>query len=282
VRPLAGNLPRRARLGVVPKLAAFLRRDFIEASSYKFSFIYSLLGIFFSSATFYFISRLISPQAAVLEPYGGNYFSFAMVGLAFSGLLGIFQEGLPEVIRSAQVSGTLEALLVTRTSIPAILSGSSMYTFLFALLRTAVHLGLAVAVFGMQFGRINVLGLVCILVLTALCFLSLGILSASFILVFKIGNPIAWLFGSVSGLLGGMAFPVAVLPPWIRWASVFLPITHSLEGLRRSLLSSSSFSEILPSVAALAAFSAVLLPISFWTFRLSLRKAKKDGTLTQY
>lgn len=275
-RPAAhpADLPR--------KLGAFLRRDLIEAASYKFSFVFSVVGILFSSATFYFISRLIAPGTASLAAYGGDYFSFAMIGIAFSGLLGIFQEGLPQVVRSAQVSGTLEALLVTRTSMPVILFGSSLYSLVFALLRTAIHLALAVAVFGMKLGTINIPGFLLVLILTAVCFLSLGMLSAGFLLVYKLGNPISWLFGSVSGLLGGVLFPVSVLPAWLRGLSFFLPVTHALEGLRLSLLSSAAFSRILPSIAALAAFAALLLPLGLWTFRLALLKAKRDGTLTQY
>jgi ABC-2 type transport system permease protein len=129
---------------------------------------------------------------------------------------------------------------------------------------------------------VNIPGLVCVFLLTAACFISLGILSASFILVYKMGNPISWIFGSVSGLLGGVLFPVSVLPPWVRWLSYLLPVTHSLEGVRRSLLASVHFSQILPSIGALAAFSGALMPLSLIVFRLALRKAKKDGTLTQF
>jgi len=277
------GLGRASELSGLPgRLGAFLRRDLLDASSYKLSFVFSTVGILFSSATFYFISRMIAPGTVSLAAYGGDYFSFAMIGIAFSGLLGIFQEGLPSVVRSAQVSGTLEALLVTRTSMPVILFGSSLYSLVFALLRTAVHLALAVAVFGMKLGSVNVPALLLVLILTAVCFLSVGMLSASFLLVYKLGNPISWLFGSVSGLLGGMLFPVSVLPPWLRGFSVFLPVTHALEGLRLSLLSSAPFARVLPSIAALAVFAAALLPLGFWTFRLALRKAKRDGTLTQY
>lgn len=273
--------PGRAALSA-GKLRAFLRRDFLEALTYRFSFLSSFVGIFFSSATFYFVARLVPPGTPSLEAFGGDFFAFAVVGVAFSSLLGIFQEGLPSVIRGAQVSGTLEALLVTRTSIPTVLLGSSLYSLLFQVLRTGLHIGLAVAVFGLKLGRINAPGFLCVLSLTALCFLSIGVLSAGFILVYKSGNPFGWIFGSVSGLLGGVVFPVSLLPDWIRWVSTFLPVTHALNGMRKSLLASAAFADILPSIAALAAFNAVLLPLSLVAFRLAVRKAKKDGTLTHY
>lgn len=265
------------------KLFAFLKRDFLEAASYKFAFVYSLVGIFFSSATFFFISKIISGQnVSSLRPYGGDYFSFVIIGIAFSGILGVLQEGLPAVIRSAQVAGTLEALLVTQTRIQTILLGSSLYSFFFTTLRSGLHLLLAIAVFGMKLGDVNWAGGILVFFLTAVCYLSVGILSASFILVYKAGNPFNWIFGSVSGLLGGVFFPIAVLPSWVRWISYALPVTHSLEGMRLSLLSSASLSQVAPHILILAAFGAVLLPVSLVCFRFAIKKAKKDGSLIQY
>ena len=263
-------------------IAAFLRRDFREALTYKFSFISSVTGILLSSATFYFVAKLVPPGTPSLGPFGGDYFSFAVVGVAFAGLLGMFQEGLAAVVRSAQLSGTLEALLVTPVPVPVILFGSSLYSLLFQLVRTALHLGVALAFFGLALGRINAPGVLAVGVLTVVCFLSVGVLSASFILVYKTGNPFSWIMGTVSGLLGGVVFPVALLPPWIRWISSLLPVTYALDGMRKSLLASATFADVLPDVAALAAFAALLLPASLVAFRLAVRKAKKDGTLAHY
>jgi ABC-2 type transport system permease protein len=264
------------------RLYAFLRRDFREALTYKFSFVSSFVGILLSSATFYFVAKLVPPGTPSLGPFGGDYFSFAVVGVAFSSLLGMFQEGLSAVVRSAQVSGTLEALLVTPASIPTVLFGSSLYSLILQVFRTILHLGVALAFFGMTLGRVNVPGVVSVGVLTVLCFLGVGILSASFILVYKTGNPFGWILGTVSGLLGGVVFPVALLPPWIRWVSSLLPVTYALDGMRKCLLASAGFAEVLPDIAALAVFNIILLPASLIAFRLAVRKAKRDGTLSHF
>jgi len=263
-------------------LGAFLRRDFREAVTYKFSFVSSLAGMLLSLATFYFVAKLVPPGSPSLGPFGGDYFSFAVVGVAFSGLLGMFQEGLSAVVRSAQLSGTLEALLVTPVPIPVILFGSSLYSLLFQIFRTALHLAVAAAFFGLAFGRVDVAGVAAVGLLTVVCFLSVGVLSASFILVYKTGNPFSWILGTVSGLLGGVVFPVSLLPPWIRWASSLLPVTYALDGMRKSLLASAPFSAVLPDIAALAVFDVLLVPLSLAAFRLAVRKAKKDGTLSHY
>jgi ABC-2 type transport system permease protein len=277
--PGPGGRRRVSLRGVFP---AFLVRDLREALTYKFSFVSSITGILLSSATFYFVAQLVPRGAPSLGPFGGDYFSFAVVGVAFAGLLGMFQEGLSSVVRGAQVSGTLEALLVTPVPLPAVLVGSSLYSLLFQVVRTALHLGAAMALFGLTLGRVNVAGVLAVGALTVLCFLSVGVLSASFILVYKTGNPFSWVLGTVSGLLGGVVFPVSLLPPWIRWVSSLLPVTYALDGMRRSLLASASLAEVLPDVAALAIFDAVLLPLSLAAFRLAVRKAKRDGTLSHF
>ena len=263
-------------------MAAFIRRDLREALTYKFSFLSSLVGILLSSATFYFVAKLVPSSTPSLASFGGDYFSFAVVGVAFAGLLGMFQEGLASVVRGAQLSGTLEALLVTPVPVPAILFGSSLYALLFQVFRTVLHLGVALAFFGLALGRINAAGVLAVGALTVLCFLSVGVLSASFILVYKTGNPFSWILGTVSGLLGGVVFPVALLPPWIRWVSSLLPVTYALDGMRKSLLASASLAQVLPDVAALAAFDALLVPLSLVAFRWAVRRAKKDGSLSHY
>jgi ABC-2 type transport system permease protein len=134
----------------------------------------------------------------------------------------------------------------------------------------------------MKLVQIQWAGAILTFLLTAVCFLSIGILSACFILVYKKGNPLGWVFGSVSGLMGGVFFPIEVLPEWLRWISYLIPITYTLKGLRASLLTTADFSQILPHITALFIFSVVLFPLSLFMFRLALRKAKRDGSLTHY
>jgi ABC-2 type transport system permease protein len=59
-------------------------------------------------------------------------------------------------------------------------------------------------VFGVDRGNANLFDAMIILILTIICFCSLGIISASFIMIFKRGDPVNWVFGSVSALLGGV------------------------------------------------------------------------------
>ncbi|RJQ18753.1 MAG: ABC transporter permease [Nitrospiraceae bacterium] len=265
------------------KPAAFLWRDFVDDSSYKLAFLMQFLGIFFSTAMFFFISKLLGDAgASYLKPYGGNYFSFVLLGVAFYGYLGLSVRSLAETVREGQEMGTLEALLVTQTEVPTIIISSSLYSFIWASARVAVYLLIGVLVFGVDLGNANIAGALLLLLLTIISLGGLGMISASFIMVLKKGDPVGWIFTSISGLLGGLYYPVSVLPDWLQNFSYLLPVTYALEGMRLALLSGYSLGGLLPYIAALTIFSVIMLPLGIFAFQYAVRKAKRDGTLTQY
>ena len=114
------------------------------------------------------------------------------------------------------------------------------------------------------------------------CFSGVGILSASFIMVLKKGDPFSWIFTSLSWLVGGVYYPVAVLPEWLQRVSYVFPITHALEGMRLALLQGYTITALLPSIFPLILFGVVVTPVSIWIFHKAVRIAKINGSLTQY
>ena len=98
------------------KLFAFLKRDVQIDLSYKLRFLMQFIGIFFSTALSFFLSELIgSGISNKLAGYGGDYFSFVIIGIALTDYLSVSLEQFSDEIRSAQLEGTLETLLVTPT-----------------------------------------------------------------------------------------------------------------------------------------------------------------------
>jgi ABC-2 type transport system permease protein len=268
----------------IRKPLIFVWRDFIEETSYKLSFAMRLFGIVSSTFVYFFMSRLFGNLAiAYLRPYGGNYFSFVLIGVAFFSYLGVSVKGISSSIREGQKLGTLEALLVTQTSIPTIIISSSLYSFLWASFKVAAYIFLGVALLGIDMGRANLSSAFLILLLTITSFTSVGIISASFVMILKRGDPAGWLFTGLSALLGGLYYPVSVLPEWLRHVSYLLPVTYSLEGMRLALLKGNSVRELLfPNIMALILFSCVMMPLSVFIFGHAVRRAKKEGSLTHY
>jgi ABC-2 type transport system permease protein len=262
---------------------AFLKRDFANAISYRTDFALQFLGIFLSVATFYFLSQLFgSAVAPQLEAYGGDYFAFVLIGIAFSGYMGFSLSSFAQSIREGQVMGTLEVMLISPTRLSTILISSSLWSCLMTTLRVLLYLLIGVLVFGASLGKANVLTALVVLTLSITSFSGIGILSAALVLLLKKGDPVAWIFGGVSSLLAGVYYPISVLPAWLEPLSRFLPLTYALDGMRLALLRGYSLYQIRLDLLVLLAFTLVLTPLALFIFRQALRRAKMEGSLAQY
>lgn len=265
------------------KLIAFIRRDFKIILSYRSAFFLQFFSIFFSILTFYFIAKLFGNAAIpYLKSYGGDYFSFVLIGLAFSGYLNVAMSSFSSSIRTGQLTGSLEAMLSTPTRLTTILVFSSMWSFIMTSFRIVLYLLIGSTVFGVNLGSMNIPAAIIIQIVTIICFASFGIVSASFVMVFKRGEPLTGLIGKLSTLLGGVYYPVTILPLWLRPVSFMLPITYSLRGMRHALLQGYTIRALMPDLLPLMLFCIILFPASLFIFKLAVRKAKIDGTLTQF
>jgi ABC-2 type transport system permease protein len=273
----------RRKLVPLEKAWAFIRRDFLIEISYKSAFLMNLGGIFFSALTFFFIAKLFGKAAApYLQEYGGDYFPFVLIGIAFSTFLGAGLGTTASAIRQEQMLGTLEAMLITPTRASAIAIYLSLWSFVYSSFNILIYLLMGKFVFGLSFSVSRPWLILVILLLSILTFSSIGIISSSFILIFKRGNPINWIISSSFELLGGIYYPIAILPGPLRIISNFLPVTHSLKALRGVLIGGYSFHQVKTEIFVLLAFSVVLFPLAIAAFEYALKWAKKDGSLSQY
>lgn len=268
---------------VLRKIFAFFYKDLLNEASYRFAFVSQFLGMIFAALSFYFLSELLGdavlPQ---LASYQGNYFSFVIIGVAFASYLRISIEGFSNSIRNAQLMGTLEAMLLTQTKVPVIILCSSIYSFFVTSIRVVVFLAIGSLLLGMNIGNGNFIGAAILLLLTILCFSCFGIISASFVMVVKKGDPLNWLFINLSWLLAGVYYPISVLPDWVQKISYLLPLTYALEGMRFALLNGFDNRQLLPFMLPLAGISVVMLPISLISFIFAVNKARENGSLTHY
>ncbi|MBS1250919.1 MAG: ABC transporter ATP-binding protein NatA [Chloroflexi bacterium] len=265
------------------KAMAFLRRDFKSQLTYRLSFFFQFFRVFFSIAVFYFISQMLGPAAIPqLQAYGGDYFAFVLIGIALAEYFGVGLSAFSRSLRKAQTTGTLEAMLSTPTRLSTVVISSSLWSYFLTTFRVLVYLGVGGLFLGVDLSGSNLVAAVLILLLTIISFSSLGILSASFIIVLKQGDPITWVVGAISSLLGGIYYPVEILPRWLQTFSALLPVTYSLRGMRLALLEDAGLGALKLDLLALLGFCVALLPLSLAAFRYAVGKAKMDGSLTHY
>lgn len=265
------------------KLLAFAGKDMRIGLSYRFRLLLQFGTLFVSLLFLYYLGRMFTGvMTPHLSQYGGDYFAFVLVGISVSSFVGVGLSALADQVRRAQVEGTLEALLATPTSIYTILIGNSLWSFISALMGSLVTLFGGALFVGLRISFWGGMATLFVLLLTFLSFLSVGMLSASFIMIFKQGNPIGLLFGTSSYFLGGVLFPIEVLPKPLQVLAQILPITHAIKALRELLLAQVRFQDILPLVMNLLIFTLVAGPAGILFFRYAVHRAKRDGSLVQY
>lgn len=264
------------------KAWAFVKRDFLIATSYRVAFLMQLLSVVLWVPICYFIGEGISSgDSDLLEPYGGDYFAFLLIGMGLLGYMTISLRTFNQSIRESQLMGTLEIMLLSPTSVRELLIYSSLWIYLFLTLRFGMYL-LIGALFGLDLGSGNIPAAIVVLMLSIPAFASFGIASAALVLLIKRGESLTVALSTVSLVLGGVLYPVSVLPEWLQPCANLVPITHANEAMRLALFSGYSVRELTPQLGALAMFAFVLLPISLLLFRRAVRWTKASGTLAHY
>lgn len=262
-------------------IRAFLRRDWVNETSYRAMLLIETLGVGSSLILFYSIGRLVDGRPEALRDYGGEYFPFALVGLAVSGYFSISLISASNRLRQAQTTGTLEAMFVTATPPAWLLALSTAWDYLLATIRLAIFVTVGVLAMGVDFD-VNLWAALPVIILSFASFVALGLIAAACILVVKRGDSIAILGNIVTTVFGGVLFPIALLPDWARPVSYLIPLSWALDGLRRATLVGAGPRDIAGSLAALAISTALLIPLAWFSLRWAIERVRRDGSLGHY
>ncbi len=261
---------------------AFLVRDFLVAVSYRMAFALQLLTMIVSVFLFFHMGLAVGNSSEILKTYGGSYFAFLLIGMAFVDYMTNSLQTFATSIREGQMVGTLEMLLVSPVALPVIILCASLWSYLFSSLRLILILIISVSFFGLNLQNANFSGAFYILLLSIVYLMGLGILLAGLVLIMKQERAITTVMVFSSLLLGGVVYPVEVLPSWLRVLSNFLPFTHTISGLRKALLLGFSWPQLSSEMAILAGYSLVLFPLGLAVFAFCVNRVKVYGTLSHY
>jgi len=265
------------------KIFAFIKRDFLVEKSYKLSFFLLVLGILASIAVFFFIDLLFGEKIVPhLAEYGVSYFSYVIIGLALLNFVGVGMGSVSSSIREEQLMGTLEAILLTPTRLFSFVLAMVIWNTILASIELIIYLGLGVWVFSIDLSQINILSALTTMFLTIISFGSLGIISAGFIMVFKKGDPVSWLINTFAGVLGGVYFPVEILPEWLRFFSYFLPITYAVRMMELAVHKGYSLWMLRAEASILGLLTLILIFFACISFKMAVRRVRVDGSLVQY
>ncbi|MGA2392522.1 MAG: ABC transporter permease [Candidatus Lustribacter sp.] len=264
---------------MIPKVIAIFVRDARLAATYKLQFALNWVSIAAGVIGLAFMARLVS--GAHQRSMGGlSYFEYAVINIAFLTLeLGTL-DGCEKVVRNDQVYGTLPSILSTPTSMSVLAIGSTVWSFVFALVQIACYIGFG-ALFGLHLTHIDPVTLAAFILLSVAATIPLGVFSTAMVIVFKQGAPVKFVLSNLATIFAGVLFPVALLPGWMQHVSWMLPMTHVLNGVRGAF-TGVPITHLSYDAMWLAAVSVVLFPLALLTFRAAVSRAKFDGSLSHY
>ena len=261
---------------------ALIRARWLTIASYRMQTVFSFIGLLVSVVPIYFISRALQPMmASSIENQGGQYFAFVVLGLMSYALINTATSALHTSFSSDISNGSLEAVLATPISIPALLAGMLGQAFIWTLLRISMVLTGA-AVLGAEVVWSKGLVALLVLSLTVLTYIPLGIILAAMVLAFRTTGPLPTAITGISMLFGGVYYPTSSIPSWLAHLSSAVPLTYGLRALRRAFLDGAPLSAVAGDLAILCGFALVLFAVALFAFALAWNYARRAGTLAQY
>jgi ABC-2 type transport system permease protein len=257
---------------------AIIRRDAILFVSYRSQIVAQFIGPLFSITLFYYISHVLTSKT-IHSP--GGYFGFVIVGLVIVQILTISMGVMPVTVRQELVSGTIERFLVSAHGPINGIIGTMLFPLINAIFSGALLLTLAAVIFGLPLATTAVLAIP-VALLGTLAFMPFAFFLVALVMAFKQASSVAQFIVASIAIVGGLYFPISVLPGWIRWASDVQPFTPATDLLRHLIVDTPLAHPAGVELLKLVGFIAVLLPAGLLLLRASIRYGQRTGTVAEY
>ncbi len=186
--------------------------------------------------------------------------AYAVVALAANAFVFNTIYFIGEILDRERIKGTLIGLFLAPCPRLSWLTGFALVGVVETALSASVALAFGRVALGVRFDpNWPALALALTLFLSALW--GLGLVFSAIGLYIKKANPLSNLISPFMILLGGVYYPVALLPDPLRWLARGLPLGYGMQALADAALYDRGVRDLAPQLLPLAAF-AVALPVA--------------------
>jgi ABC-2 type transport system permease protein len=252
--------------------AGFLRIDLLEERLFPFGTTMKYVAVVVPVLMYFFQAEFLDAE---------DKFAVTLIGVSVAAGLQTGLTGLTSRITVCQETGVLETFLVEPVSWRLLPIALNLWpTITGALISTTMLLTGALLGADLELARLPLFILVLALGLAA-CNV-IGLLAASFLVLFKRGEPVIAVYGVAASFLGGSLFAISVLPSWIRWASYLIPHSYVISA-ERSIMASNPPSgtvSALTACIALVVFTLIAGLVAVRCFHRALSIARRAGLLS--
>jgi ABC-2 type transport system permease protein len=261
---------------------AFVRRDLAITASYRLALVAQAAATLLALFVAFHVSQMVEPRGfEEAADVPASYFEWVVIGLA---LLRVVQAAVatpPMKVREEQTTGTFEALIATPARPEVLMLAGAVYNVALALVQGLVVILLAVIFFDFRpsAAPLDVLAALAGVAGTIGCFLAVGMMLAALGVVVKRIGSVAALVPTILAVLGGVYFPIELMPGGLQSFAELLPINWGLDVVRGALLGGS-----VPAgeLTALIATAVGGMAASVVALRVAVDRARSAGTLAHY
>jgi ABC-2 type transport system permease protein len=252
--------------------AGYMRIDVIEDCMFPVSTVMRYVAVLVPVLMYFFQADFLGAQ---------DQFAVTLIGISVAAGLQDALVGFTSRLQYAQERGTLETYLVEPVSWRLVPVAMNVWRSVTGMLVSIVML-LTGWLLGANLEMSRFPLFVLVLILGSVACNAVGVFAASFLILFKRGEPIIELYGLAAALLGGSLFAITVLPGWIRWMSYFVPHAYVISAERSILASNPPAGSMNPWLACLilVVFSVVAFTAGSRLFNRSLEFARRSGVLS--
>jgi ABC-2 type transport system permease protein len=252
---------------------AYLRFDIVEDLTFPAATALRYLTVFIPVFLYLFQAEFLGAR----EQYLGT-----LIGISVAAALQDALTAFTARLQVAQERGTLETYLVEPASWRLIPLAMNVWRSLNGMVVAGLMLAMGCLVGGVDVKASNLPWFVLVLALGVVACNGVGLFAASFLVLFKRGDPVTLLYGLAASLLGGALFSIDVLPSWIRWMSYLVPHAYVISAERELLDPATSGGGIALTTAlvCLVVFCLIAFTAGLHLFGKVLELARKIGVLS--
>jgi ABC-2 type transport system permease protein len=200
-----------------------------------------------------------------------NSFSFVAPGLLMMIVMMGAMTGIPRAIAHEKEIGTFDGILAAPVNEISIIMGKTLAQTVRGFLQGIIVMIIAILLFGVSVqGSLLVTAFV--LLLGIFSFIGLGILLTALSNNEETATILMTVLQFPMMFLTGVFFPIQQMPWFMQYISNILPLTYAVTAMRKVMILGAGIQDILPEVAILVVFGAVMLAIAIPVFRRAMTR----------
>jgi len=177
---------------------------------------------------------------------------------------------------------TLEQLLLNRTPFPVLIILQVILGLSSAAIYSVIIFCIGILFFGINVYIADISAVLLPIILGTAALVGIGFIFSAFLLVYKKISGLTWILSVILVILGGIYFPVQMLPEWMQFLAEFVPTKHILDALRQAVLNHATVKEISHQLILLSIMLIILLPAGVISMNFAIKKTLKNSTLLHF